>query len=79
MDSGKHDEYPWIFHGTSVFYDMKYKALVRSRRGQCLSPLTAPALAMVPYYLFGSYCILGGATACNGPGWGYLIIRVTAG
>ncbi len=32
---------------------MKYKALVRSRRGQCLSPHTASALiGMGIYYLF---------------------------
>jgi hypothetical protein len=45
---------------------MKYKALVRKSRGPCLSPLTDPALAMVPYYLFRSYHILGGATVARG-------------
>jgi hypothetical protein len=39
--------------------DMIYEAPVRYRRGQCLSPLTAPPLVMVLYYLFGSYRIWG--------------------
>ena len=30
--------------GIPFIYDMKYKALVRTRRGQCLSPHTAPLL-----------------------------------
>jgi hypothetical protein len=39
---------------------MKYKVLVRRRRGQCLSPQTAPALiAIIKYYLFWGYRILG--------------------
>jgi hypothetical protein len=37
------------------------------RRGQCLSPLTAPVLrAMVTHYLFRGYRIFGGAQSGGG-------------
>ena len=39
---------------------MKYKAPVRLRRGQCLSPYTAPArIAMMTYYLYRRYRMWG--------------------
>jgi hypothetical protein len=55
-----------IGSGEFLLSEGEIKTHVSWRRGQCLSPLTAPALgAMITYYLFRSYRIFGGAEAAG--------------
>jgi len=44
-----------VVTGIPFTLDLKYKARVRERRGQCLSPRSAALNVMVMYYVFRSY------------------------
>jgi hypothetical protein len=70
-----HDCRKWAL-SNSFCYDMKYKALVRWRRGQRQSPHSAPALSDNDVLPVRGLSYLGGATAAGvKPPWVFMAIE----